>query len=186
MSLTLGGHVPWAFLCVGSWAAVAVVEKSYHGLALKSYLIGVFPQVNKKVTFSLGAWTGMLRTDGPGSLKCQGGIISTTYSASFCTLPPLCSGRLRKVICTFDSFYVNIWLRINGGFPWSKISRPLLKLVPRLAHKNFGTWCVDTWRLRCQISTSFLHHPLLGVSLTHSVHKYTRLRTQRLKAPLAQ
>lgn len=27
---------------------LAVVEKSYHGLALKSRLIGVFPQVNKK------------------------------------------------------------------------------------------------------------------------------------------
>lgn len=95
---------------------MAVVEKSYHGLALKSHLIGVFPQVNKKVTFSLGAWTGMLKNDGPRSLKCQGGIISTTHSASFCTLPLLCFGRLRKVICTFDSFYVNIWLRINDSF----------------------------------------------------------------------
>lgn len=27
---------------------MAVVENSYHGLALKSHLIGVFPQVNKK------------------------------------------------------------------------------------------------------------------------------------------
>lgn len=50
----------------------------------------------------------MLKTDGLRSRKCQGGIISSTYSASFCTLPPLCSGMLRKVICTFDLFYVNI------------------------------------------------------------------------------
>lgn len=42
-----------ALVRVGSRAAAAAVEMSYRGLALKSHLIGVFPQVNKKVTFSL-------------------------------------------------------------------------------------------------------------------------------------
>lgn len=41
------------FVWLGSWTTVAVVEMSFCGLALKSHLIGVFPQVNKKVTFSL-------------------------------------------------------------------------------------------------------------------------------------
>lgn len=46
MSLIRWGHIPR--VCVGTRAAMVVVENSYHGLALKSHLIGVFPQVNKK------------------------------------------------------------------------------------------------------------------------------------------
>lgn len=117
----------------------------------------------------------MLKTYGPRSLKCQGGIISITYSVSFCTLALLCFGRLEKVINTFDLFYVNIWLEINDIFAWSKISRPLLNFVPCF---YFSIWYSDTLRLRCQISTSSLHHPCLGGSLCLA---HTHRNTQYLQ-----
>lgn len=115
----------------------------------------------------------MLKTDGPRSLKCQGGIISATHSASFGTLPPLHSERLQKVICTFHSLYVNIWLRIDGRFPWSKISRSLLNLVAHLL------LFLIKWNIKAQMS----HFCVCLASWRVSCLSHTLPNTHQLKAP---
>lgn len=66
----------WTGMCVGTLAGV-----SQRGPALKSHLIGLFPQVNKKVTFSPGACAGMWNAKEARSLKCQGGIIFSGHAA---------------------------------------------------------------------------------------------------------
>lgn len=66
----------WTATSVGTSAGV-----SRRGPALKSRLIGLFPQVNKKVTFPPGACAGMPNAKEARSLKCQGGIIFSARAA---------------------------------------------------------------------------------------------------------
>lgn len=68
-------------MCVGTSAGV-----SRPGPALKSRLLGLFPQVNKKVTFSPGACAGTGNAKEARSRKCQGGIILSARGAKCCCL----------------------------------------------------------------------------------------------------
>lgn len=98
-------------------------KKSYHGLALKSHLIGVFPQVNKKgdifsrcLHWNAKNW----RAQVPKMSR------RNNFQRTLCQLLYLESERSSARLTHFMS--TSGWESM-ADFPWSKISRPLLNFV---------------------------------------------------------